>query len=186
MKSILTLFLMLSFTSTYLNAQVGFNPECNIDTTDFNNWNKTEQYEYEWHCQMSPEERYTVFESYLAGREYGIGLTLAGICWKESRGGRWQIGLDGTGFGLYHIDVKWFLKRNGIDDTPYNRSKWGTIIMLNRQFSEQYVISFIQTLRKRYHDNWYKVWKAYNGSDEYARDMKILIGVLERKVTTGP
>lgn len=175
--------LMFLFVLVLPLFSVERNPECNVDTSNYKKWQLVEKYEYEWSCQMSISERMSVWESYKAGLPYGFGLTLAGINWKESKGGRWQVGLDGTGFGYYHIDIKWFLVRMGIDDNPYNRSKWATYIMTEPWYAEQYVIDFLAELEKRYSGNWYKVWQAYNGSKVYADDMRLRIRVLRTKLT---
>lgn len=178
MKKILLIFLL---TPSLFSAWI--NPECDVDTTDYDHWQLIEKYEYEWTCQMSVSERMSVWESYQAGLPHGYGLTLAGINWKESKGGRWQIGLDGTGFGIYHIDIKWFLVRMKIDDEPYIRSKWATYIVTEPWYAEQYVINFLKELDNRFKGNRYKMWQAYNGSKAYADDMRLRIRVLRTKLT---
>lgn len=136
---------------------------------------------------LRPNERWTVYQSYLTGKPYGLGLTMAAIAWKESNGGRWLISADGNDYGLYHINIYWFLKSQNIADNTYNRLEWGTRLIVNGGMGEAYVISKLTTLVNRYNGDYMKVWKAYNGSgeaaDRYASDIRNRVRVLRKSFT---
>ena len=121
----------------------------------------------EWHG-LSKDEKASILKSYLVGRKYDMGLTLAAINWQESYGGRWQVSIDHNDVGIYHINLHWYFKALGIKDTIYNRSKYTTFIILHPKLSEKYVIAKLLNLRKMYNYNYYKVWWHYNGSKKYA------------------
>lgn len=116
---------------------------------------------------MSPKERRTIYKSFVTGSKYDLGLTLAAICWQESKGGRWQICTNYDGFGLYHISIYWYLKELKIKDTIFNKSEYATILLTQPEVSERFVIKKLQNLYATYGD--YKtVWWKYNGSKKYS------------------
>jgi len=120
---------------------------------------------------LSKDEKASILRSYLVGRKYDMGLTLAAINWQESRGGRWQVSTDHNDVGVYHINLHWYFKALNIKDTIYNRSKYTTFIILHPDLSEEYVIAKLLNLRKIYNSNYYSVWWHYNGSKKYATDI---------------
>ena len=123
-----------------------------------------------WYA-LSSDEKASIIKSYLAGRKYDLGLTLAAINWQESCGGRWQVSIDHNDAGIYHINLHWYFKSLGIKDTVYNRSKYTTFIILHPKLSEKYVIAKLLNLRKMYNGNYYRVWWHYNGSKKYANNI---------------
>jgi len=125
----------------------------------------------EWNS-LSTEERSVIMESYVIGNDYNLGLTLAAICWQESMGGRWQISTDGNDVGLYHINLHWYMKEFHIKDTIWNRSKYATLLITKPELSRVYVLAKLTNLARTNHNNWHKVWWRYNGSEEYALNIK--------------
>ena len=127
--------------------------------------------EKDW-MMLSEKEKVSILRSFLVGRKYDLGLTMAAINWQESRGGRWQVSTDHSDVGIYHINLYWYFKNLGISDNIYNRSQYTTLLILYPELSEEYVIDKLTTLRKRYNDNFYKVWWRYNGAKAYASKIR--------------
>jgi len=120
---------------------------------------------------MYQEQRESIYQSYEAGVDYNLGYTLAAINWQESVGGVYQISMDYHDFGIYHINIKWYLRGEKIKDTMWNRSKYSTFILTHPKVSEIYVISKLQNILRSNGNNFYKTWWKYNGSKVYAKDI---------------
>jgi len=121
----------------------------------------------EW-LNMSDGEQLAIVNSYHKGKRYDIGYTLAAIAWVESRGGRWRIGTSTSDFGIYHVNIYWYLKELGVEDTIYNRSKYATRLLIRPDIEEEFVINKLVNLHKS-NKSWIIVWYKYNGSMEYVK-----------------
>ena len=117
---------------------------------------------------MTDRQRASIYHSYITGKPYDIGYTLAAINWQESVGGLYQISTDHHDFGVYHINIIWYLKENRIKNTMWTRSKYSTLIITHPNYSELYVISKIMGLLRANDNNFFKTWWRYNGSETYA------------------
>ena len=115
---------------------------------------------------LSYNQRSTIAHSYSVGTRYDLGLTMAAIAWQESDGGRYQIG--NNDYGIYQINIRYYLKHFGIKDHYYNRSKYATLLITDPESSEAYVIDKLIYLRNRHNGSYLKVWKHYNGSNDKA------------------
>jgi len=132
----------------------------------------------EWR-DMSQKEKGSILKSYTDGLEDNIGLTLAAINWQESRGGRWQISIDKNDYGIYHVNLNWYFKTLGIKDNPYNRSQYGTLFITDPDIPLQYVKTKIKGLLKRYHNNFYVMWRHYNG---FSKDKTYANAILKKVI----
>ena len=135
----------------------------------------------DWHS-LSDQERQVIYNSYCVGKQYDIGLTLAAIAWHESKGGRWQIGTRSEDYGIYHINIYWYLREIKVPVNMWNKSKYATILMTNPEIAETYVITKLINLKLAYKD-WGKVWSRYNGSDsrQYALDIRDKVIFLQKQ-----
>jgi len=139
--------------------------------------------EKDW-LSLSHKEREVIMSSYYKGLQYNLGFSLAAICWHESLGGRWQltVGEMSSDYGLYHINIYWYLKEIKVKDTMWNRSRYATILMTQPDVAETYVINKLQTLVKAYNGDYNKVWTAYNGSKVYANSIRVKVKFLQNKI----
>ena len=115
---------------------------------------------------LSHKQKSTIAHSYFVGKRYNLELTMAAIAWQESAGGRYQIG--NNDYGIYQINIKYYLEHFGIKDSYHNRSKYATLLIVNPETSEAYVIDKLIYLRNRHNGSYLKVWKHYNGSNDKA------------------
>ena len=137
----------------------------------------------EW-LNMSEEEQLVIINSYYKGNYYNVGYTLAAIAWIESRGGRWRIGTSSSDYGIYHVNIHWYLKELGVKDTMYNRSKYATRIMIRPDIEEEFVINKLVKLHKQY-KSWRTVWYKYNGSKEYVQKIADRIKYIKMLIDKG-
>lgn len=131
-------------------------------------------------ARLSKTEKAVIYKSFAEGYNDDLGYTLAAIAWHESKGGRWQISTDGKDFGVYHINIYWFLKEKGINDTLYNRATWSTRIITDYKMSRNYVINKLKKLLTRHKGNYFLAWKGYNGSEDYAKKLLIKVQFLQK------
>jgi len=117
---------------------------------------------------MSKVQRDSIRKSYTSGLDYSLGYTLAAINWQESVGGVYQISMDGNDYGIYHINIHWYLKAVHKKDTMWNRSKYATVLLTKPKYSEIYVISVLQNHLLSNGNNFYRTWWRYNGAKKYA------------------
>jgi len=132
---------------------------------------------------MSEKEKKAIAASFQMGAKYNLGYTLAAINWHESKGGRWRISADGNDVGYYHVNVYWYLKENGIRNSIWKRLEYKTLLITNQKLELDYVISMLVKLRKKYKNAWLKIWRDYNGSPVYAKDILNKV-IFLRKHTT--
>lgn len=137
--------------------------------------------QYDW-ANMKPEERFSIYESYMVGKSKDIGYSLAAINWQESKGGRWLYSTDHSDYGVYHVNLTWYMRTMDIENTLYNRVEWGSKLIKNRALGESYAIGKLLGLVERFNGDYMKVWKAYNGSNEraakYAKEIRAKVRFL--------
>jgi len=133
----------------------------------------------EWN-NLSIEQKNIAYKIYDIGSKNDIGLTLTSIAWQESKFGKYRISVNYEDVGFYHINLYWFFKEMGIQDTMYNRSKYITILITKPNIEEKFVINKILTLKSIY-GSWYKVWWHYNGSKIYANNILKKVRYLRKK-----
>lgn len=143
--------------------------------------------QHDWYS-LTQNERDTIIQGYLDAKQFDLGLTVAAIIWQESRGGKWLISTDHNDYGLYHINLYWYMKSMGIKNTIYNKSEVASILITDKMTSLSYVVAKLVIYRKRYHGNYMKVWEAYNGIGErgkvYAKKISSKVSFLRMMLVT--
>jgi len=108
-------------------------------------------------------------KTYLIGKQYDLGMTLAAILWQESQFGHQLHNFADPSCGYYHKLLPEFCKQSGLRATMWNMSRACDKLM-DYNFSTQVAINDL-LLRKKYQILGYrknKLWRAivksYNGS----------------------
>lgn len=117
--------------------------------------------------QLTSEQKKVLNYTIEQGKKHNLGYLLAAIAWKESNLGLWPMNLDDGKYGsysIYHIQLDYYLKREGIKNTSWNRSRHAEVLLLDIDRATEAVISIIE-LWKRTHKTASvtdKVIKSYN------------------------
>ena len=141
---------------------------------------------------LSTEQKSNLKFSYKQGAKYGLGWTLAGISYVESKLGLYRVNLSDPSGSQYHILIKSVLNRNHIPNTSWNRSRVMEKLLDDKYFAARQAISELlywkaYWIRKGYSGNWLwvKTVGSYNGgyysNVEYVRKVARAIKMLKRK-----
>lgn len=115
----------------------------------------------EWKM-LSDHQKSEIIADYHYGKEFDVGYSLAAINWQESAGCRYQIGELTGDYGCYHINLKYHLLRNALEDNIYNRSAEATKLVVDRTYSRTIAVEQILFWNKVARGSWYTTWGHYN------------------------
>jgi len=109
--------------------------------------------------------------AYQQGSKQDLGLTLAAIAWQESHGGLIPLNLFDKPWGscgMFHNYLKTVVHQKRLDGEPfvitkYNLNKLCIELIENPDYSLSEAVKVIMVYKRKYHDNWMKIWAAYNG-----------------------
>ena len=126
----------------------------------------------------------TIKKCYRFGSHYGLGNTLAGICWVESQGGKYLLNQTTEDYGVAGINIKTALAYLKEPDTYWNRIKVASILVRDDRLVLK--IAIYELLKwKNKKKIWFEYVSAYNrgwiGSYEYARKVSKAIKFLKKK-----
>lgn len=121
---------------------------------------------------------------YRFGSHYGLGHTLAGICWVESQGGKYLLNQTTEDYGIAGINIKTALSYLKEPDTYWNRIKVASILVRDDDLVLK--IAIYELLKwKNKKKIWFEYVSAYNrgwvGSYKYAKRVSKAIRFLEIK-----
>lgn len=112
-------------------------------------------------AKLTPQQINILNYTIKKGKEHKVGYLLAAIAWKESNLGLWRTNLDDGKYGsfsIYHILLEYYLKKNDIQDTSWNRSRTAEKLMDDEDLATVYVIDLLT--------HWSKVHKTSITSDK--------------------
>lgn len=115
----------------------------------------------EWKA-LSDTQKSEIIADYNYGKTFDVGYSLAAINWQESSGCKYQIGELTGDYGCYHINLKYHLLRNTLDDNQYNRSAEATKLVVDRAYSRSIAIEQILFWNKVARGKWFVTWGMYN------------------------
>lgn len=144
--------------------------------------------------RLSTTQIDTMIYVYNFGLKHDLEWTLTAIAWKESEFGLLKLPLDNLlDRGLMQINLKTYFKRHGIKNTRWNRSKYGTMLVVNDDNNLLAAIDeirFWESIKPKY-SGYRFVWKGYNGgysnskrSIAYAADIALRIKFLRTIILT--
>jgi len=134
---------------------------------------------------MSNNQKDIIQYAYIYGMKYDLSWTLAAIAFIESKGGKYQISVDGHDYGVMQINIKSALAREGLKDTPFMRSKLATRLITDMDYCLEHAVAEIQFWQNRYGaDRYSRVWGSYNGGHKgnksYAKKIIKTIAMLKK------
>ena len=117
------------------------------------------------YANFDPDQKYTLNETYLKGKEFDLGLTMAAIAWHESHLGKIPVNLSDPSCGTFHNLITSVANRHNIRNTSFNRNVLCTKLVRDFDFSFSEALSEL-----KYWENYYKgkpkAWqftvKSYN------------------------
>lgn len=107
-------------------------------------------------------------KSFMYGKPFDLGYTLAAIAWQESIAGKYLINVNDPSFGVYHILISSAANRSNIKGLEVNRLAMALI--RDQRLSASFAIKellFWQGVLKPKDKDWSNVWAAYNGGYNY-------------------
>lgn len=101
------------------------------------------------------------------GKPYGLGNTLAGICYHESMAGLTKINSDSGDYGITQINIHSLLDRLHKRHTAYNISYYATILVEDDVYAMKAALAELQYWKlDRNRTGWHHMLNSYNsGSD---------------------
>jgi len=132
---------------------------------------KSKFYAVQFLEDLSLDQQETIIWAYKTGKLYGYGYTLAAIAWKESLGGLVKINLFDKPYGscgIFHNNLKTvidFMKREHktFIVNKFNLNKLCTELQDRPEYSLIEAIKVLADAKRRYKNNWIKIWAHYNG-----------------------
>lgn len=141
---------------------------------------------------LSTEQVDTMYKVFNYGVKHDLQWSLTAIAWRESMFGVLKLPLDnGSDRGLMQINLNTYFKRYGIKDTRWNRSKYGTKLVIDDYHCMDAAIDELRywESKKKSWENYRKVWGGYNDGHtigkaglSYADDIALRIKVLSDKL----
>ena len=83
-------------------------------------------------------------KAYKYGATHNLGHTFAGIICTESDGNILAVGFGDPDYGAMGINLTWHLKRIGVKNSTYNRSKYGTRLIRDDFYNFKYALIELQ------------------------------------------
>ena len=121
---------------------------------------------------------------YKIGIQYGLANTLAGICYIESKGGKYLLNPTTEDYGIAGINIRTGLRYMNMKDTYYHRLQLASILIKNNRLNLRIAIHELLYWKKR-KVYWYSYVSAYNrgnlGSYKYARKVSKAIKYLKKE-----
>ena len=118
------------------------------------------------------------------GSKYGLGNTLAGICWVESQGGKYIMNQTTEDYGITGINIKTALRFLNKSDNYWNRIKVASKLVRDDKLALIIAVKEL-LLWKQEKVYWYNYVSAYNrgtyGSYKYARKVAKAIKYLKKE-----
>ena len=93
-----------------------------------------------------------LLKTYKKGSVFDFELSMTSIAWHESHFGKHKMNLMDPSFGVFHNLIGSVIRRNGIRDTGWNRSR------LAERLVDDYDFSFSQSLAELKY--WQNYWKS--------------------------
>lgn len=120
---------------------------------------------------------------YAYGAKYGLGNTLAGICWVESKGGLYLINETTEDYGIAGINIRTALRYLKEKDTYWNRRKVKSMLVRDDDLVLKIAIHELLEWKKRKRF-WFEYVSAYNrgtmGSYKYSQKVARAIRYLKK------
>lgn len=111
----------------------------------------------------------------LAGEPYDLSYTLIAIARVESNFGQVKINLQDPSCGVTMIHLKFYIKKLGIKDTPFNRNLVCSRLIENDDASIAEAVAILTYAKKRFcgkygctKAQWRNIWGYYNAGERYA------------------
>lgn len=106
--------------------------------------------------------------SYLYGKPFDLGYTLAAIAWQESVAGKYLINVNDPSFGVYHILISTAASRAKV--RGLNKNLLAYNLMMNQKLAAAFAIKellYWKTSLKRKEATYSNIWAAYNAGWHY-------------------
>ena len=123
-----------------------------------------------------------------AAMEHNLVWSLTAIGWEESKFNVYSVPVNNSGdYGLFKINIYWHLKRLGLKDTIWNRSKFGTRLIKDDHYNLDTSIGILRAAerQKKSWESYRVVWSIYNSGNrdasgmEYARRIALKVKILK-------
>lgn len=101
--------------------------------------------------KLDPNQKYVLNETFVKGKEFNLGLTMAAIAWHESQAGAIPVNLADPSCGVFHNLITSVANRHGIRNTSFNRNVLCTRLVRDFDFSFSEALSEL-----KYWENYYK------------------------------
>lgn len=137
---------------------------------------------------MSNKQLQILAKSYLEGKEYGVGWSLAAIAWKESQAGKYLVNLESKDCGVYQKNIPSYITGLDKKTTSFLVNITCQEFITNRPLASSVAVSDLLYWKKKRHNNWLKIWASYNCGykkhcgKRYANEIRKRIIVLKRYI----
>ena len=133
-------------------------------------------YVKEFNKDLTLKQQNLLINVYLRAKKYNLKYTLTAIAWKESNAGAIPVNVFDPSCGVFHNNLKVVGKSvNNFIPSKYNYNKLCNKLITDTEFSMDQAVRVIRYFQKYYHNNWMKIWGAYNGgfhpNKKYAKDI---------------
>ena len=168
MKNIVKLVLMFLLVGSLFSKEIEVKPELtqfDILLKEYNNF--------------TTEQMDTMLLVYLFGEQHNLEWSLTAIAWEETKFGIFKVPVDTCkDYGLMKHNIYWFLKRNKIPDTIWNRSKYGTKLVIDDLYSLKESVKILRMGEKvkKSWESYRAVWGYYNSGTIYNDELGIQYG----------
>lgn len=117
-------------------------------------------------ADLTPKQAKVLKQSYLYGKPFNLGYSLAAIAWHESLAGEYLINVNDPSFGVHHILISTAANRANV--TGIEKNRLALNIVKSHKLSASFAIKELLYWQENLKDNSFNnIWAAYNAGWNY-------------------